>query len=598
MPAMSQRAVVGSAVAAGAFAALALIFILSGADVADLSNAISATTTYTLKVDVRGGSVTITPLRPAGASHDCSEPCSITFSAGAVLSVAPTRAGSAVQWSGPCTGTGACSLTLKSNTALGATFAAAAPSAALTVASPTATPTQVPTATPTPAPTATPTPAPTPSPAPVQLTVSCESHIGIVSQPAGINCQSTATQAASTTFAWPPGTAVSLTAVLDGLSEDYIVQWPNLPTCSSGPSCVVTVQSQHIFVNAHVSVKPALVVKITGSGRVTSVPAGIDCDSSVANSSGCRARFDPGSAVTLTSARVGAVIRTWAGPCTAVPCVVTMGPVPSSDVTATATFDQWPTLSVTNTASAAPVTMTTDPVGAGPRGDQYPPNSQVMVTITPGKATLASQWVSPTGCVGTTCVVTVGDLNSTTQAKFFAAPWRPLQVIVQGPGTVTDDTGVINCVQSTSTDGCYDLFPGSATLTAQPQPGMYFTHWCCGTQITCSQNPVCHVTWTGSTTFAVNAIFEFPYVVYVTVTGDGSVTGEGGINCSQGGGTCTASFSPGSLFHLTPIQGATRSYFSSDSDYCDNVGCGLRLGGDFSSVSTHAVYINVRFVAY
>jgi hypothetical protein len=69
----------------------------------------------------------------------------------------------------------------------------------------------------------------------------------------------------------------------------------------------------------------------SGSGTVTSDPAGIDCGST------CAASFDAGSHVTLTAtAAAGSVFTGWSGGgCSGVgPCVVTLG----ADITVTATF--------------------------------------------------------------------------------------------------------------------------------------------------------------------------------------------------------------------------------------------------------------------
>nr|MDJ0783782.1 BACON domain-containing carbohydrate-binding protein [Desulfosarcinaceae bacterium] len=77
-----------------------------------------------------------------------------------------------------------------------------------------------------------------------------------------------------------------------------------------------------------------------GSGNVTSLPTGIDCDTDQNRSTGsCSASFADGQDVTLTAtAGAGAVFSGWSGACTgtARTCSVTM----SADATVTAAFDR------------------------------------------------------------------------------------------------------------------------------------------------------------------------------------------------------------------------------------------------------------------
>ena len=72
-----------------------------------------------------------------------------------------------------------------------------------------------------------------------------------------------------------------------------------------------------------------LTVVVTGGGRVTSNPAGVDCGST------CSAMFAGWTAVALTAAAQGGVLTTWTQACTgAGPCAVTLG----ADAQVTATF--------------------------------------------------------------------------------------------------------------------------------------------------------------------------------------------------------------------------------------------------------------------
>ncbi len=112
---------------------------------------------------------------------------------------------------------------------------------------------------------------------------------------------------------YAPGTQVTLTAQPNAASN--FTGWSG-GGCSGTAGCTLTLTSS-VVVTANFS-RPTLNVQISGSGRVISNPAGIDCTSA------CVAVFDKTQQVTLTA--VGTVFAGWtSGGCTGTgPCVLTL----------------------------------------------------------------------------------------------------------------------------------------------------------------------------------------------------------------------------------------------------------------------------------
>lgn len=278
----------------------------------------------------------------------------------------------------------------------------------------------------------------------------------------------------------------------------------------------------------------------SGSGTVTSSPAGIDCGSS------CSASFDTGSGVTLSaSPAAGWTFGGWSGDCSGGgACSLTIDAPKSVN----ATFNPPPPadypLAVGRNGDG---TVTSSPAGincADACAANFPTGSTVTLSAVPAPGTQFSSWGGD--CSGTvpTCSLTMGGPKSVT-ATFGAAPvgTLPLAVSRSGQGTVTSSPPGIDCGAT-----CSNVFAlGSRiSLTATPAAGWRFVSWggsCAGT------SPTCVVTL--STPQAVTAAFEeipATYPVAVTTSGTGSVTSTpAGISC---GATCSASFGNGASIRL------------------------------------------------
>ncbi len=249
--------------------------------------------TYTLTVAKAGtgtGTVTSTP---AGIScgADCSEP----YNSGTVvtLSQAATAGSTFAGWSGACTGTGACSVTMSAAKAVTATFNLVPVTYTLTVAK---------------AGTGTGT---------------------VTSSPAGISC------GADCSEPYNSGTVVTLSQAATAGST--FAGWSG--ACTGTGACQVTMSAaQSVTATFNLVTYTLTVAKAgTGTGTVTSSPAGISCGAD------CSEPYNSGTVVTLSqAATAGSTFAGWSGACTGTgACQVTMSAAQS--VTATFNLNPSPT---------------------------------------------------------------------------------------------------------------------------------------------------------------------------------------------------------------------------------------------------------------
>lgn len=239
---------------------------------------IAASGPFQLSVQVTGnGHGTITS-SPAGIN--CSSACTGIFSSGTTVTLTATpEAGSTFAgWSGDCTGSSACTVTLNTNKSVTATV--------------------------------------TTSPL---LTVSVSGTGTVTSNPSGINC-GTACKAP-----FQSGTQVTLTAT--PAANSVFTGWGG--ACAGTGTCNLTLTA-NTSVSATFTTLPVLTVSVSGTGTVTSNPSGIDCGTT------CKASFQSGTQVTLTATPgAGSVFAGWGGACTGTgTCNLTL----TADTSVTATF--------------------------------------------------------------------------------------------------------------------------------------------------------------------------------------------------------------------------------------------------------------------
>lgn len=231
-----------------------------------------------LTVATAGGGSGMVTSNPAGIA--CGDDCAELYAYGTevTLSVAPSSGSVFTGWSGACSGTGSCVVTMDQARSVSATFAVAQR----------------------------------------LLTVTRGGAGGgsVSSDPAGIDCGVDCFEY------FAPWTEVTLTA--NPATGSVFAGWGG--ACSGTGSCVVTMdQAQTVSASFDQVVVPdpepvTLNVMMTGAGTVSSDPAGIDCGID------CSEDYAPGTVVSLTATPApGSSFAGWSGACTgAGDCSVTM----------------------------------------------------------------------------------------------------------------------------------------------------------------------------------------------------------------------------------------------------------------------------------
>jgi phospholipase C len=244
----------------------------------------SSGTSFQLSVQPSGSGKGTVSSNPAGI--DCGPTCSGMFSSGTAISLSATPASGSTftGWSGACTGSGPCKVTLDSNATVTANFVVE----------------------------------------PV-LSVTVGGNGAVTSSPSGINCGTTCKAA------FAPGTQVTLTAT--PASGFTFQQWQGACTGTS-TTCNLTITNNVSATAVFSSQQPQIVLTFagTGSGTVTSNPGGINCTSD------CSAGFPQGTQVTLTETPgTNMLFGGWGGDCAS----------SGTNSTCTLSMDQTHTVTVT-----------------------------------------------------------------------------------------------------------------------------------------------------------------------------------------------------------------------------------------------------------
>ena len=315
----------------------------------------------------------------------------------------------------------------------------------------------------------------------------------------------------------------------------------------------------------------------TGSGEVTTSPAGINCS---ASSNQCATGFPYLTTVRLTaSAAAGSTFAGWSGGCgvSTETCILTM----DRNMHVTAMFAAVPSFLLTvAVGGSGSGTVTSSPSGincGSACSASFASGSQVTLTATPAPGSVFSGW-SGAACPGTgTCTVTMSAAENVT-ATFTPIPPGTLTVVEAGTGAgqVTSSPPGINC--SATSNQCAAPFAAGTpvTLTASASAGSSFTGWSGGG---CSGTGACQVTLAADTN--VTATFKRKITtkmlsVALTGGGAGTVTSTpSGINC---GATCAASFDTGKQVTLSAEEASGSTFAGWSGGGCSGIdGCTLTL---------------------
>ncbi len=482
-------------------------------------------TNYTLVVSNSGnGRVTSTP----SGTIDCGSVCSANLSPNSVitLTASPNTGYVFSGWSGACTGTTTCNITMDNSKVVNAAFASSVSQYQLNV-------TKSGTGT---------------------GTVASNSPTA-----AGIIC------GADCIEAYASGAIVTLTYTTD--QNSVFAGWTGACT-GSGSTCTVVMNEAKTVMatfNSQSSTAYTLSVGVSGSGTVTSSPAGLTCYSTV-----CHQTFPAGTSVTLTATPdTAAAFGGWDDDCSGTGnCTFVM----DGNKGVTARF---------STASYS-LTVTKTGEGAGSIISSVPAGAINMSCVSCGQTKLLAKNIAvtlfATPLENSTFVGWSGACNTTTPscslimdgpkdvAGEFTSAVKTLTIITEGDGygVVKSSTGDIECGKDiwwgdkTNCTKTYETTT-SVTLTATKGVGSIFVGWtgaCTGTETTCT------VSVDSAKTVTANFDMSDIYKVTVSKTGSGKVTGPG-IDC---GTDCESEWVSGTSITLkaTPDSGSTFTEWSGD----------------------------------
>lgn len=376
-------------------------------------------------------------------SINCGSTCEANFGPGLTVTLtASPSAGSVFSgWSGACTGTASCVVTIDGNMRVTATFGIS-------------------------------------SGRMLTLQKAGTGSGPVTSSPAGIWC--------GATCAWEftSGTPVTLSASANPGSE--FAGWSGACTGLS-TTCNVTMDAAKTVTATFNKAGYLLTVAKAGdgSGPVTSSPAGIACGS------GCSALFPSGSSVTLTATpNAGSVFAGWSGACSGTSsCTVTM----STARSVTATFSRTPVLTVFKSGTGSgPVSSAPSGIACGSRCQaSFALGTEVALTATANSGSFFTGWSGACSGTSSSCFVTMDAAKSVT-ATFSQGFTLSITKAGSGSGPVTSSPAGVSCGSKCSNNFAAGT---SVTLNATPNSGSMFSGWtgaCSGTATTCVVSMTTH----------------------------------------------------------------------------------------------------------
>ena len=388
------------------------------------------------------GSGTVTS-NPTGVT--CGSTCEASFPYGnpVTLTQEASTGSDFTGWTGACSGTGSCTVSMDQIRSVGATF--------------------------------------TLEKRTLSLVKFGNGSGGVASNPAGIDYPAGSApcpaegQCLSAQFNYGTEVTLASTAFAGSTVADWGGDCDALP---AGQDCILTLDQDRTAEVDFVLQKRTLEVSQagSGSGAVTSTPVGIDCGSD------CTGEYDFGSTVTLSAdPDPHSLFTGWEGACSGIAeCVVTMDQARA--VTAEFALEKR-TLDVSRTGSGSGTVMS-QPAGVacGTQCDgiEFDYGAEVELSANPAVGSDFTGWTGDCAGSGTTCVVTMDEAR--TVVAEFDLQKRTLSVTSSGSGSgsvVTDPVGPD-----------FD-FGTNVTLEAIPAKGSTFAGWsgdCSGILPTCTLN--------------------------------------------------------------------------------------------------------------
>jgi hypothetical protein len=279
------------------------------------------------------------------------------------------------------------------------------------------------------------------------LTVNRTGNGNVTSSPAGISCGGDCSQT------YDHGTEVSLSTSAD---PGWVFAGWSGSGCSGTGSCQVTMDGAKTVSATFLERFTLDVTKSgTGSGTVTSSPSGINCGGDCTND------YTDGQLVTLTATvSSGSTFGGWTG-CDSPSgnqCTMTM----NADKTVNAAFTQITHLLTANKTGSGSGTVSSGDGLINCGGDcteAYNEGTVVTLTATATSGSVFTGW-SGGGCLGTSnCIITMNSPQTVT-ATFVLGRTLTVNKAGTGGGTVTSNSGNINC-GGTCTDTYVEEQPSS-----------------------------------------------------------------------------------------------------------------------------------------
>jgi hypothetical protein len=288
----------------------------------------------------------------------------------------------------------------------------------------------------------------------------------VTSSPAGIECEPTCSQS------FAPGTQVTLTAKP---AKSYVFgKWSGAcsgrsTTCTVTINATTTVKAEFWEILAGAPSSHGLHVTVSGTGMVTSQPAGISCGDE------CSRAFAGGSQVVLTAtAAPGASFAGWSGACsgTGITCTVAMSQARSVGA-AFAGSGQF-TLTVTG-GTGGIVTTTPGGIDCGTRCVAgFAAGTPVSVIARPQAGYAFSGWSGACSGSATCDLVLNGDRSVTATFAVIPSGQVALTVHDYGEGSIVSFPAGINCGPACSASFATGT---EVTLTPIPKSGHRFVGW-------------------------------------------------------------------------------------------------------------------------
>jgi len=258
----------------------------------------------------------------------------------------------------------------------------------------------------------------------------------VTSTPSGIDCGSTCSAEFLETE------VVTLKAEASPGSE--FVKWSG-PCSGSGECKVAVTEAKTVTAEFKSTAKPKFKLTVkkagTGTGKVTSVPSGIDCGST------CSAEFEEGTEVQLSqSAEPGSEFTGWSGCGSEVAgkCIVTMGS--AKEVTANFKLSvKKYALTITKTG-AGKGSVTSSPAGidCGPKcSAEFSEGAEVELTAEAESGSEFREWSGACAGASSTCTVTISEAKS-VNARFSHARLL-LALSKEGYGAVKSKPKGVSC---------------------------------------------------------------------------------------------------------------------------------------------------------